>query len=167
MVDRGDLRGYRLRAVQSSDIEALFRHHADPVAQTMAAFASRPWDAFVEHWQTRILDDPAVVKRVIEFDGQVAGSIVGFERDNLAQVGYWLGRAYWGRGLATRALREFLQIHPVRPLHAFVARHNLGSMRVVAKCGFLQTAVEVEEVGDGSTIEVLRLTLDHGPSPTS
>jgi RimJ/RimL family protein N-acetyltransferase len=51
-------------------------------------------------------------------------------------VGYWLGRSYWGRGIATRALALFLPLVPARPLYAHVASHNTGSMRVLVKCGF-------------------------------
>jgi RimJ/RimL family protein N-acetyltransferase len=51
-------------------------------------------------------------------------------------VGYWIGKEYWGRGIATAALQEFLTHLKMRPLHAYVAKHNKASIRVLEKCGF-------------------------------
>ncbi|MCB0242704.1 MAG: GNAT family N-acetyltransferase, partial [Anaerolineae bacterium] len=50
---------------------------------------------------------------------------------------YWLGREYWGKGIATRALAAFLEIITVRPLYARAAQDNIGSLMVLAKCGFV------------------------------
>ena len=66
----------------------------------------------------------------------VAGSVLSFERGGLREVGYWIGRAYWGKGIATRALAALLEEDTKRPLHARVAGDNLGSVRVLEKCGF-------------------------------
>ncbi|MBP8242640.1 MAG: GNAT family N-acetyltransferase, partial [Thermoflexales bacterium] len=62
------------------------------------------------------------------------------------EVGYWLGREFWGKGIATRALEAFLAIDTTRPLHAFVVHHNLGSIRVLEKCGFVRAAQDAEGV---------------------
>jgi hypothetical protein len=53
------------------------------------------------------------------------------------EVGYWLGREFWGQGIATQALALFLEEEPTRPLVAHVAKHNIGSRRVLEKCGFV------------------------------
>jgi len=53
-------------------------------------------------------------------------------------IGYWIGREYCGRGIATAALAEFLGHDLARPLHAFVAVHNIASIRVVEECGFVR-----------------------------
>jgi RimJ/RimL family protein N-acetyltransferase len=48
-----------------------------------------------------------------------------------------LGKRYWGKGLATRALSEFLaHTNPTRPIYARAAKDNIGSLRVLEKCGF-------------------------------
>ena len=52
------------------------------------------------------------------------------------EVGYWLGKEFWGKGIATKALAEFLKIIETRPLYAHVAKHNIGSRRILEKCGF-------------------------------
>ena len=51
-------------------------------------------------------------------------------------IGYWIGRDFWGRGIATAALAAFIAQVKERPLHAFVATHNVGSIRVLEKCEF-------------------------------
>ena len=56
-----------------------------------------------------------------------------WEMSGLTLVGYWLGREFWGRGVATRALARFLGVVTGRPLHARVATNNQGSIRVRAQ----------------------------------
>jgi RimJ/RimL family protein N-acetyltransferase len=84
----------------------------------------------------------------------VAGNIVTFEQDGEREVGYWIGREYWGKGIATEALSQFLDhIEVHRPLYAVVAKHNVGSIRVLKKCGF--TTVGEEDEG-----YILKMTVD-------
>jgi RimJ/RimL family protein N-acetyltransferase len=80
--------------------------------------------------------DNSVQIQTILFNGEVAGNIVCFEQLGAREVGYWLGQEYWGKGIATKALREFLQQIETRPLYAHVAKHNIGSRCVLEKCGF-------------------------------
>ena len=101
----------------------------------MAAYPARERPAFMAHW-AKILADATVIARTILFDGQVAGNIVSFEQSDTREVGYWIGRQYWGKGIATNALAAFLEHEQARPLHAHVAKHNRGSLRVLEKCGF-------------------------------
>ncbi len=129
----------RLRAVSEADLPIFFAQQLDPGANHMAAFTSRdPADraAFMAHWE-RILSDASIVKRTILCDGQVAGNI-GCYQDELdrPEVTYWLGRPYWGRGIATRALAAFMAHVPLRPLYARVAKDNLASRRVLETNGF-------------------------------
>ena len=125
----------QLRDVIEDDLPILFEHQMDPEANRIAAFTPRNEKDFFAHW-TKILADDTVVKKTILFDGDVAGSVVSFERDGDREVGYWIGREYWGRGIATRALSEFLDLVEMRPLYAHVAKHNVASIRVLEKCGF-------------------------------
>ena len=118
-----------LRETIDDDLPILFRNQADPGASAMAAFPSRDWDAFVQH-QAKIGADPTTLSRTAVVDGDVAGWIGSWQADDVRAVGYWIGRAFWGRGIATEALRAFLALEKVRPLHAYVAVHNIGSRRV-------------------------------------
>ncbi len=134
----------RLRDVTDADLPLFFEHQRDPAATEMAAFPARERAPFMAHWAA-ILADPTLAKQTILVDGQVAGNIGSWEQDGVRQVGYWLGRDYWGRGIATQALAAFLtQITP-RPLYAHVAKHNIGSRRVLEKCGFTLAGEDDEE----------------------
>lgn len=126
-----------------ADLPVFFEHQLDPEAASMAAFPSRQRDTFMAHW-ARILEDETVVKRTILFYGRVAGSLLSFEQSGEREVGYWLGREFWGGGIATRALSGFLQIVEDRPLYAHVASHNTASLRVLEKCGFVVSGEDRE-----------------------
>ena len=125
-----------LRDVIESDLPIFFEHQRDPVATRMAAFPARDWDAFVVHWRGKVLGDPSARKKTILIGNDVAGNIGSWNQGDKRMVGYWIGRAYWGRGIATAALAEFLAHDTTRPLHAFVAALNVGSIRVLHKCRF-------------------------------
>ena len=128
-----------LREVQSEDLPLFFEYQLDPDANHMAAFTAKdPTDqrAFMAHW-TRILGDATTTNRTILCEGQVAGSVASYEETaGHPEVTYWLGKPYWGKGIATAALRAFLAQVTVRPIYARVAKDNHASLRVLEKCGF-------------------------------
>ncbi|KAA0931554.1 GNAT family N-acetyltransferase [Streptomyces apricus] len=130
-----------LRPVHDSDLPVFFRQMNDPESLRMAAFtAADPTDrdAFDAHWK-RILASSAV-NRTILVDGDVVGSAAVYGPPGEREVTYWVDRAYWGRGIATAALRALLAAVPERPLYARAAADNAGSLRVLEKCGFVATA---------------------------
>jgi RimJ/RimL family protein N-acetyltransferase len=128
-----------LREVVEDDLALFFAFQLDPDANYMAAFTARdPTDrqVFSAHWN-KILADPTTINQTIVCDGRVVGSVSSYEESGKPEVTYWIGRSYWGRGIATRALTAFLaQANTTRPIYARVARDNLGSRRVLEKCGF-------------------------------
>jgi RimJ/RimL family protein N-acetyltransferase len=133
-------RGVQLRDVVESDLPIFFEQQLDPEANYMAAFTARdPTDrnAFMAHW-VRILDDETNTIKTILFNGQVAGSVASYidEEFGKLEVTYWIGKQYWGKGVATRALSTFLDHVPVRPLYGRAAKDNIASLRVMEKCGF-------------------------------
>jgi RimJ/RimL family protein N-acetyltransferase len=149
-----------LRDVTDDDLPIVYEHQLDPEATRMAAFPARGREAYLAHW-AKILADETVGKKTILFDGQVAGYIVSFEQDGDRNVGYWIGRAYWGKGIATRALAAFLDHETARPLYARVAKQNVGSIRVLEKCGFVVCREEKGFPGpDGEGVDELILKLD-------
>ena len=137
--------GVALRDVSDGDLETFFEHQLDPEATSMAGFPARDREAHMAHWQ-RIRRDPTVTTRTILLDGAVAGNIVSWEQDENWEVGYWLGREYWGKGVATAALSQFLEVVTTRPLFAHVAKHNTGSIRVLEKCGFIFDSETGDEI---------------------
>jgi RimJ/RimL family protein N-acetyltransferase len=134
-----------LRDVVESDLDAFFEHQREPEANEMAIFPARDRESFDAHWR-RILADDSLIARTIVDDGHVAGNIGSWQQDGRRLVGYWIGREFWGRGLATRALQELSQEVTERPLHAWVATSNVGSIRVLEKCGFVQVGSRTTDV---------------------
>lgn len=105
----------RLMDVTAADLLILYEQQLDPAATQMAAFPAREREPFMDHWR-KILTEPTTVTQTILFDGQVAGNVMSWEQSGQRKVGYWLGRDYWGLGVATRALAAFLKHLAVRPL---------------------------------------------------
>jgi len=139
-----------LREIVDADLAILFEHQRDPRTIEMMAFRARDASTFDGHW-ARIRTDPTITLRTIVVDGVVAGSIVSWADDSGERdVGYGLGREFWGRGIATE-----------RPLHGRVAKHNLGSRRVLEKCGFVVIGEDRWQSGySPEPIEELILRLD-------
>ena len=128
-----------LREVEDRDFGVLFEHSRDPDAIGMAAFTSPEADdrtAFEQRW-SRLRSDRSTTNKVVEIDGRVVGHIASFDLEGQREVTYWIGREDWGRGIATRALQEFVQVEKTRPLYARAASDNAASIRVLTKCGFL------------------------------
>jgi len=129
-----------LRDVAETDLPIFFDFQRDSAANYMAAFTTRdPTDkeAFAAHWN-RILNDDTVLVKTIVFDGHVVGSVATFVDKEFGkpEVTYWIGKEYWGMGLATYALTRFLRDMAVRPIYGRAAKDNVASIRVLEKCGF-------------------------------
>ncbi|MFJ8466765.1 GNAT family N-acetyltransferase [Streptomyces swartbergensis] len=130
-----------LRQVHDSDLPVFFRQMNDPEALHMAAFTPEEpadRDAFDAHW-AKIRSSDAVVRTVLA-DGDVVGSAAVYGEPGEREVTYWVDRAYWGKGIATAALRALVTEVPERPLYARAASDNAGSLRVLEKCGFRAVA---------------------------
>ncbi|HET7143456.1 MAG TPA: GNAT family N-acetyltransferase [Anaerolineales bacterium] len=131
-----------LREVLESDLPIFYEQQLDPDATQMAAFPSRDRDAFMAHWINKVMANQDAIVKTILFDDQVAGNIVSWDQSGEREVGYWIGKEYWGRGIGTKALADFLGYVKTRPLWAHVAKHNIGSQRVLQKCGFVISSEE-------------------------
>lgn len=135
-----------LRDVTEGDLPIFFEQQRDPAANRMAAFTAKdPADraAFMAKW-AKILGDDSITKRTILFGGQVAGSVSTFVApwSGELEVTYWIGREFWGMGIATKALAALLSEVKTRPLYARAAKDNIASLRVLEKCGFRITGSE-------------------------
>ena len=125
-----------LREVVEADLPTFYEYQRDPEAHRLADVPPRDRSGFFAHWTANILGNDAIVVRTVVVDGLVAGHVVCWEQGGRRLIGYWLGREFWGRGVGTSALAQFLRLVPFRPLHATVAPHNRASIRVLQKCGF-------------------------------
>jgi RimJ/RimL family protein N-acetyltransferase len=162
----------QLRNVEANDLALFFEHQRDPVAVAMVAFRSRDRAAFAEHWAKLLADESCLKKTIVvvsavsaenvasavSADHQVVGNIGSWTTDGKREVGYWIDRAFWGRGIATEALSAFLRLEQTRPLHAGVAKHNVASIRVLQKCGFKITSVEEPSNDADASLVLLTLT---------
>ena len=128
-----------LRDVVHADLPIFFENQLDQEANYMAAFTAKDptnREAFTAHWHKILANETNIIRTII-FNEQVAGSVSSYEDEGRPEVTYWLGKEYWGKGIATRALKEFLASHnTIRPIYARVAKDNPGSRRVLEKCGF-------------------------------
>jgi RimJ/RimL family protein N-acetyltransferase len=145
-----------LRDVEPRDLPLFFEHQRDPVAVALVVFRSRERGEFDAHWAKILANETALTKTIVA-DGQVAGHIASFLRDGEREIGYWIDRALWGRGIASEAVAAFLRLEQRRPLCAGVAPHNVASMRVLEKCGFRlsQSSQEPEAAAESHIILTL------------
>ncbi len=127
-----------LRPTDQNDLETLFLFQLDEDANYLAAFTSKdPSDKkeYIKKW-TRVLSDEKVNMKTIIIENQIVGSIAKFEIDSKAEITYWIGKDFWGKGIASKALNKFLKIEKTRPIYGRVAFDNFGSKRVLENCGF-------------------------------
>ena len=144
----------RLRDVTEDDLPILFEHQLDADAVRMAAFPARDEGAFMTHWRS-IMGDATVAAKTVVVNGDVAGNVVSFDRSGQRLLGYWIGKEYWGKGVATRAVAAFLECFDARPLYAHVAEDNIGSVRVLEKCGFVMVDEPALSEPDDDVVEVV------------
>jgi RimJ/RimL family protein N-acetyltransferase len=141
-----------LRPVEDGDLDALFEQMRDPEGVRMAAFTPENpdgRDAFDAH-MARVRSSPDITLRAVICDGHLAGSIASFHAGGQTEVTYWIDRASWGKGIATRAQALLLEQVPARPLYARAASDNAGSLRVLQKCGFKAAGTGKSSAADGT-----------------
>lgn len=134
-----------LRDVRDSDLTVFYAQMNEPEGVRMAAFTAKdPSDraTFDAHWARNRLDPRVVMRTVVGENGEIVGHAAVFGPPEEREVTYWIGREFWGRGAATAALRELLDVVPDRPLYARAAADNGGSLRVLQKAGFVVTHIE-------------------------
>ena len=152
-----------LRPVIDSDLPIIFEQERDETGRHMAAFVPKdPNDreAFDAQFQRMRTSDDILV-RTIEVDSEVVGHVASFGRDDKHDVLYWIGKEYWGRGIATDALKALLEEDTVRPIYGRVVKDNLASRRVLEKCGFVVCGEEKGFAdGRGAEVEEYVLRLD-------
>lgn len=130
-----------LRPTKVDDLETLFIFQIDPEAIYQAAFTpENPADraAYLTKY-TRLLNEATVNNQTILLDDVIVGSIAKFEIEGDAEITYWIDKKFWGKGIATNALKIFLSMENVRPLFGRVVFDNFGSQKVLEKCGFVKT----------------------------
>ncbi|HMX76179.1 MAG TPA: GNAT family N-acetyltransferase [Anaerolineales bacterium] len=139
-----------LRPVIETDLPILFQQQLEPEAVAMSAYPAKDRGEFMRHWEG-ILKNKNVTVRTIVYKEKVAGHIICWKEGKYEQrIGYWIGKEFWRRGIASAAVAEMLLLIKIRPLFAEVANHNTASKRVLEKNGF-------ERLDDGGKISMWRL----------
>ena len=97
-----------------------------------------------QKWLNHVADQDPLTSFAISTDSGVIGGI-GFQlRQDIyrvtAELGYWVGENYWGRGIATRAVRSVttwaFENFPLERIQARVFESNPASCRVLEKAGY-------------------------------
>jgi ribosomal-protein-alanine N-acetyltransferase len=133
-----------LTETKQEDLNAFFEFQLDPKAAYLAAFTAKDTNdktAYIAKY-TRFLNDPTIHMRTIKADGVIAGSIAKFVMEGEAGITYWIDWKFWGQGIATTALNDFLKMEQTRPMYGRTAFDNYGSQKVLEKCGFVKTGTD-------------------------
>ncbi|MDB5226756.1 MAG: GCN5-related N-acetyltransferase [Bacteroidota bacterium] len=133
-----------LTKTDKDDLNTFFEFQLDKEANYLAAFTAKdPSDkkAYMEKY-TKHLADPTINMQTIKANEEIIGSIAKFVMENDAEITYWIDRKFWGQGVATTALKDFLMIEQVRPIYGRVAFDNYGSHKVLEKCGFVKIGTD-------------------------
>jgi RimJ/RimL family protein N-acetyltransferase len=147
-----------LKNTVRADLPIFFEQQLDEEANHMAAFTAKDptdRDAFDAHW-ARVMGDESITLRTIVYESEVAGNIACHSWFGDPEISYWIGKSFWGKGVATEAVSQFLNVVVTRPLYARVVKDNIASIRVLEKCAFMISghdkgfanarAAEVEEI---------------------
>ena len=159
--------GGALRPWRRYDAEALVRHADDrEVWKNLGDLFPHPYtrkDA--KWWLGGGYETWNAFALAIEVGGELAGGLgLKFTRDPIyrgtAEVGYWLGRAWWGRGIMTHALQAFVpwafERFDLIRIEAGVFETNPASARVLEKAGFALESRQVRSViKDGRVLDRL------------
>ena len=152
-----------LRDFAEADADSLYEWMRDPVSVHMAAFTAKDPDdrAAFDAWLARVRSNPTVIQKMIWVDGALVGSISTFEMEGEREVSYWVDRAAWGRGIASRALAAMLELDAERPLSARAATGNTASAAVLERAGFVEVGRNVDFAnGVGAEVEEIIFRLD-------
>ncbi|WP_137223053.1 GNAT family N-acetyltransferase [Shewanella sp. MEBiC00475] len=139
-----------LRPVTEVDLAILFEFEHDPIANKMADFPARKRKAFYQHWHQNIFADEQAMAQGIWLDNVLVGNVLSWVNDELSTevepevrlMGYWIGREYWGQGIATKAVKMFLQQYISSPVYAYIDEHNQGSLKVAQSNGFVDVTAQ-------------------------
>src|SRR5438045_5948820 len=144
-----------LREVTKEDLPTFFEHQLDAEATRMAAFPSRDRDAFMAHWariMSKETNETGILNTILA-DETVAGNVVYWEAAGEPNIAYWLGKTYWGKGIASAALAQFLTKIKARPGLAHGPKHTSASIGAPQQCGCHTASAATPEDSEGRTTE--------------
>jgi RimJ/RimL family protein N-acetyltransferase len=145
-----------LRKWKKSDVDALTAiANNKNIADNLRDLFPYPYKKRnAKEWIENVKTQSPVTNFCIEADGQVAGSIGFMLKEDVykknIEIGYFIGEDYWGKGIATDAIKQLLghiekNFNPVR-IYAEVFEHNKASMKALEKNGFHLESVRKKAV---------------------
>ncbi|PKF73855.1 GNAT family N-acetyltransferase [Chryseobacterium sp. PMSZPI] len=135
----------QLRPTTVEDLDLLFQFQLDQEGRHLAAFTSKDTvnkETYLAKY-TKLLNDPTVNNQTIIADSMIAGSIAKFVMMGDTEITYWIDKEFWGKGVASSALKNFLTLEKNRPIFGRVAFDNLGSQKVLEKNGFVKIGTDI------------------------
>jgi RimJ/RimL family protein N-acetyltransferase len=135
-----------IRSWDPGDVDSLTAHANNPkIWKNVRDAFPRPYtreDA--AGWIHRATSQVPETHFAIAVGGEAAGAIGFILKDDVyrrsAEIGYWLGEDYWGRGIVAEALRALTDYafasHDLCRIYAGVFEWNTASMRVLEKAGY-------------------------------
>ncbi|MEM8543741.1 MAG: GNAT family protein [Cyanobacteria bacterium P01_H01_bin.119] len=158
-----------LRQYQISDAERLAAIANNPnVARYLSASFPHPYTLEDARWWIKTGSTAGGgISKAIEYQGKLVGGVgiaplTGWQ-SHVAEIGYWLGEAYWGQGIATKAVKQIsefaFQELGYQKLYGRVYTYNEASMAVLKKCGYqLEAILKSEICRDGQYLDVHRFS---------
>jgi RimJ/RimL family protein N-acetyltransferase len=156
--------GGRIRSWRAGDEPSLSRHaNSRNIWLNVRDRFPHPYTlAAAEEWVALASAAVPETQFAIELDGEAAGGIGLFLQQDVerysAEIGYWLGEAYWGRGITTQAVRRFTDYafgaFELCRIYANVFESNASSCRVLEKAGYqLEGRLRKAAVKDGQVLD--------------
>jgi RimJ/RimL family protein N-acetyltransferase len=159
-----ELSGCRIRSWRDGDQPSLARHANDVLVwRNVRDQFPHPYTlADAEAWIAKVVGHEPETQFAIEVSGEVAGGVGLMLQEDVArhsaEIGYWLGQAYWGRGIMTEVVRRMtrygLTSLDLFRVYAFVFESNPASRRVLEKAGYtLEGRLRKAVIKDGQLLD--------------
>lgn len=138
---------YQLRPWQKSDVNSLVKYANNwKIAQNLTNKFPHPYtkEAGLRFIEFATNSDPIHIF-AIDMEGEACGGIGLHPQDDIfiknAELGYWLGEPFWGRGIITQAVKDIValgfQILDIDRIFARPFGSNIASQKVLEKAGFV------------------------------
>ena len=151
-----------IRPWAENDLSDLVRHANNiNIWNNLRNYFPHPYtEAAGKDWLDKTIGAIPLVNFAIELEGEIVGGIGLILNSDVyihtAEMGYWIGEAHWGKGIATEAIRQMLEYtfyyFDIIRIYAEVFENNKASMKVLEKNGFYLEGVRRKAVLKNSTI---------------
>lgn len=144
-----------LRALQNNDAVILSQSLNNPnVIRYLSSKIPHPYTIEDANWFINTGSAQQAYNQAILYHGQFCGVIGVYLKDkeyaHTAEIGYWVSEQFWGKGIATRSVRQFCELlfttTDIRRIFNPVTAQNTASIRVMEKAGFILEGILKQNV---------------------